>query len=120
MAAWQPGILHDSVCPVERMQAEQMKSWQESRAGWQGPALVLSTCCCTNCRQQRCLPWLQIAVSDAALLAVVSGLISLGRSMGWMWLTKTYIIPYLMVNMWLVMITLLQVRSICCWATGAC
>lgn len=50
----------------------------------------------------------EIAISDAALLAVVSGLISLGRSMGWMWLTKTYIIPYLMVNMWLVMITLLQ------------
>lgn len=81
---------------------------------------MLSICCCTKCRQQQCLPWLQIAISDAALLAVVSGLISLGRSMGWMWLTKTYIIPYLMVNMWLVMITLLQVRSSCCWLTGAC
>ena len=81
---------------------------------------MLSICCCTKCRQQQCLPWLQIAIIDAALLAVGSGLIILGRSMGWMWLTKTYIIPYLMVNMWLVMITLLQVRSSCCWLTGAC
>lgn len=28
--------------------------------------------------------------------------------MGWAWLLKTYVVPYLIVNFWLVTITLLQ------------
>lgn len=30
-------------------------------------------------------------------------------TMGWPWLIKTYVMPYLWVNSWLVMITFLQV-----------
>lgn len=28
--------------------------------------------------------------------------------MGWAWLVKTYVVPYMIVNFWLVFITLLQ------------
>jgi hypothetical protein len=49
-----------------------------------------------------------VAVSDAALVVVLYGLVGLGRAMGAAWLTKTYVIPYLIVNFWLVCITLLQ------------
>jgi omega-6 fatty acid desaturase (delta-12 desaturase) len=51
---------------------------------------------------------LEVAVSDAALAAVVGVLAHVGNSFGWVWLLKTYGIPYLIVNFWLVMITLLQ------------
>lgn len=51
---------------------------------------------------------IEIAVSDAALVAVGYGLYSAGNAWGWGWLAKTYGIPYLIVNFWLVMITLLQ------------
>lgn len=50
----------------------------------------------------------EIAVSDAALVGVTYGLYVAGSTWGWMWLLKTYGIPYLLVNFWLVMITLLQ------------
>lgn len=51
---------------------------------------------------------IEIVVSDAALLAVGWGLISAGQNWGWIWLLKTYFVPYLIVNFWLVTITLLQ------------
>ena len=51
---------------------------------------------------------LEIAVSDAALAVVVYGLYTVGEAMGWGWLARTYVVPYLIVNFWLVMITLLQ------------
>lgn len=50
----------------------------------------------------------EVAISDAALVAVFYTLYSLAHSFGWAWLVKTYVIPYLWVNHWLVMITLLQ------------
>nr|AEU04701.1 fatty acid delta-12-desaturase [Lobosphaera incisa] len=50
----------------------------------------------------------EIVVSDVALTVVIAGLYSLGKAFGWAWLVKEYVIPYLIVNMWLVMITLLQ------------
>jgi len=49
-----------------------------------------------------------VMMSDAALFAVVGGLAYLGVNFGWMWLAKVYFVPYLVVNMWLVMITDLQ------------
>lgn len=51
---------------------------------------------------------IEVVISDLALVAVLSGLSVLGRTMGWAWLVKTYVVPYLIVNMWLVLITLLQ------------
>jgi hypothetical protein len=63
----------------------------------------------------------EVAVSDAALVGVVSGLAALGRAWGWEWLVKTYVLPYLVVNFWLVMITLLQHThpgKCCASATG--
>lgn len=51
---------------------------------------------------------LEIVVSDIALAVAIFALGWLGRSLGWVWLIKTYVIPYLLVNHWLVMITLLQ------------
>lgn len=51
---------------------------------------------------------IEIVISDAALVAVTCGLYAAGSTWGWMWLLKTYGIPYLCVNFWLVMITLLQ------------
>ncbi|EFN55499.1 hypothetical protein CHLNCDRAFT_48812 [Chlorella variabilis] len=50
----------------------------------------------------------EVAVSDVALVAVLCGLRQLAATMGWAWLAKTYIVPYLIVNFWLVTITLLQ------------
>ncbi|KAL6768564.1 FAD2 [Auxenochlorella protothecoides x Auxenochlorella symbiontica] len=50
----------------------------------------------------------EVALSDAALVAVVSGLGLLARSFGTAWLVKTYVVPYFVVNAWLVTITLLQ------------
>lgn len=51
---------------------------------------------------------MEVVVSDAALVGVVSVLGYLGRTYGGAWLVKTYVVPYLIVNMWLVVITLLQ------------
>ncbi|KAL4436995.1 hypothetical protein ABPG75_004134 [Micractinium tetrahymenae] len=51
---------------------------------------------------------IEVAVSDVALVAVLYGLRQLAATMGWAWLVKTYVIPYLIVNFWLVTITLLQ------------
>ena len=50
----------------------------------------------------------EVAVSDVALIAVLGGLYGAGNAWGWGWLMKTYGVPYLIVNFWLVMITLLQ------------
>jgi len=49
-----------------------------------------------------------IVVSDVALGVVGYGLYQLAQAFGTDWLVKTYVVPYLLVNMWLVMITLLQ------------
>jgi omega-6 fatty acid desaturase (delta-12 desaturase) len=43
---------------------------------------------------------LQIILSDLGLLAAGYGLYSLAQTLGWVWLVKTYIIPYLVVNFW--------------------
>ena len=51
---------------------------------------------------------IEVFVSDVALAAVGYGLIAAGQTWGWGWLVKTYVVPYLIVNFWLVMITLLQ------------
>lgn len=50
----------------------------------------------------------EIVISDVALVSVVFGLFKAGEAWGWAWLAKTYGVPYLIVNFWLVMITLLQ------------
>ena len=50
----------------------------------------------------------EIVVSDAALALVMYVLYMTGEAMGWGWMVRTYIVPYLIVNCWLVMITLLQ------------
>lgn len=50
----------------------------------------------------------EIVVSDAALALVMYVLYMTGEAMGWGWMVRTYIVPYLIVNFWLVMITLLQ------------
>ncbi len=45
---------------------------------------------------------IQVFISDVAL-AVVSGILwRAGQSFGWGWLSSVYIIPYLVVNHWLV------------------
>lgn len=41
-----------------------------------------------------------IVLSDLGLLAVGYGLYNLGQAFGWVWLVKTYFIPYLIVNFW--------------------
>eukprot|EP00210_Caulerpa_lentillifera_P000723 g700.t1 len=51
---------------------------------------------------------LEVILSDIGLVVVFTGLAALGNLMGWSWLLKTYFIPYLIVNFWLVLITLLQ------------
>ncbi len=51
---------------------------------------------------------LQVVISDVALVGVVFGLYQLKLAFGTGWLVKTYVIPYLWVNFWLVMITFLQ------------
>lgn len=56
------------------------------------------------CKRER----LEVAISDAALIAVVNGLAAAGNTWGWGWLIKSYVIPYLIVNFWLVTITMLQ------------
>lgn len=50
----------------------------------------------------------EVLVSDVALIAVISGLMCLARFVGGLALLKLYVIPILVVNFWLVMITLLQ------------
>lgn len=50
----------------------------------------------------------EVAISDAAVAAALYGLYNLGLAYGWPWLVKTYVMPYLLVNSWLVMITFLQ------------
>lgn len=45
---------------------------------------------------------LEVVVSDMALLAGLTGLAAVSRTFGFMWLLKVYIIPYLVVNHWLV------------------
>jgi omega-6 fatty acid desaturase (delta-12 desaturase) len=52
--------------------------------------------------------FMDVVISDIVLLAVVSGLGLIGWTHGFVWLTKVYVIPYLFVNMWLVMYTDLQ------------
>lgn len=49
-----------------------------------------------------------IVLSDVALVAWFALLYVLGAANGWMWLTKVYVMPYLQVNMWLVLYTHLQ------------
>lgn len=49
-----------------------------------------------------------VVLSDVALLAVICGLYLLGSTYGWLWLLKVYVVPYLIVNAWLVCITDLQ------------
>lgn len=51
---------------------------------------------------------IEVAASDAALVCVLAGLYGLAMKLGWAWLTRVYVIPYLIVNFWLVMITWLQ------------
>lgn len=51
---------------------------------------------------------LDVLLSDLGLVAVMTGLFYLGSTFGWMWLMKTYVVPYLIVNFWLVLITFLQ------------
>lgn len=50
----------------------------------------------------------EVFISDLALAVVGGALWRAGNSFGWGWLACTYIIPYLIVNWHLVMITLLQ------------
>jgi omega-6 fatty acid desaturase / acyl-lipid omega-6 desaturase (Delta-12 desaturase) len=52
-----------------------------------------------------------IALSDVALAGVIYGLHRLRLALGWGVLLKVYLVPYLIVNFWLVLITLLQVRG---------
>lgn len=49
-----------------------------------------------------------IVLSDVALAAVLAGLYYGGSTMGWLWLVRAYVIPYLLSNMWLVTYTDLQ------------
>ena len=52
--------------------------------------------------------YMQVAISDLAVVTVLGGLYSLAQTLGWVWLLKTYGMPYLVVNHWLVVITTLQ------------
>jgi hypothetical protein len=54
------------------------------------------------------LPHAGIVLSDLGLAAVVYGLYHAGLTLGWAWLVKSYVVPYLIVNFWLVTITFLQ------------
>lgn len=51
---------------------------------------------------------IEVFLSDLGLLGMLSVLGYLGATQGWWWLTRVYIIPYLVVNHWLVTITYLQ------------
>ena len=48
------------------------------------------------------------AVLACKPLLCVPSLPQLAGVMGWAWLVKTYVVPYMIVNFWLVFITLLQ------------
>lgn len=50
----------------------------------------------------------QVAASDAGLIGAGLALFKLSRAFGAAWVAKTYGVPYMIVNFWLVMITLLQ------------
>jgi omega-6 fatty acid desaturase (delta-12 desaturase) len=50
----------------------------------------------------------EVFISDLALVVFGGILWRAAQAYGWAWLTCVYIIPYLVVNHWLVMITLLQ------------
>lgn len=52
--------------------------------------------------------YMDVVLSDVMLLAVTAVLGFAGYTHGWAWLVKNYVMPYLIVNMWLVMITDLQ------------
>lgn len=41
-------------------------------------------------------------------MAILYGLYQVAQSFGWLWLVKVYVMPYLVVNHWLVIITMLQ------------
>lgn len=49
-----------------------------------------------------------VVVSDIGLVAALAGLYGLGSTYGFLWLVKVYVIPLMVVNFWLVLITLLQ------------
>lgn len=49
-----------------------------------------------------------IVLSDLGIAAVVYALYRAGLTLGWAWLVKSYVVPYLIVNFWLVTITFLQ------------
>eukprot|EP00056_Hartaetosiga_gracilis_P019394 m.13900 g.13900 ORF g.13900 m.13900 type:complete len:375 (-) comp7668_c0_seq1:167-1291(-) len=51
---------------------------------------------------------INVIVSDVALLSMVGVLFYAGHVMGSMWVVKVYVLPYLWVNLWLVLITHLQ------------
>mmetsp|Transcript_9899 Transcript_9899/g.24739 ORF Transcript_9899/g.24739 Transcript_9899/m.24739 type:complete len:375 (-) Transcript_9899:396-1520(-) len=51
---------------------------------------------------------IEVVYSDLGVAAMLTGLGMLGKAYGFVWLLKMYIIPYLIVNHWLVMITYLQ------------
>jgi len=50
----------------------------------------------------------EVLLSDIGLAVVLCGLAMIGRGFGWEWLVKTYVVPYMIVNFWLVLITYLQ------------
>eukprot|EP00850_Spirogloea_muscicola_P008991 SM000049S16762 [mRNA] locus=s49:560970:563807:- [translate_table: standard] len=50
----------------------------------------------------------QVLISDAGLVAVLAGLYALGSAHGYVYILKVYGIPLVIVNCWLVLITLLQ------------
>lgn len=52
--------------------------------------------------------YLYVIQSDIALLAMIGGLYHAGTVRGCAWLAKTYVMPYLVVNAWLVCYTDLQ------------
>jgi len=51
---------------------------------------------------------MEVVISDLALGVVLWGLYGLTQTFGWPWLIKTYIMPYFVVNFWLVTVTFLQ------------
>jgi fatty acid desaturase len=66
---------------------------------------------CLNHHSQHCLILhflAGIVLSDLGIAAVVYALYKAGLTFGWAWLVKSYVVPYLIVNFWLVTITFLQ------------
>lgn len=51
---------------------------------------------------------IEVFLSDIGLLGMLATLGYLGNTMGWLWVVRVYLIPYLIVNHWLVTITFLQ------------